>query len=433
MILRKVKKNLKDKSVNKEKLSSIESAIADFKKGKIVIVVDDEDRENEGDMIFSSEKSSPELVNFLTKNARGLVCVPMEDDRLNELDLRMMTKNNTSLHETAFTISVDYKHGTTTGISASDRNKTIRALINKKTNPEDLGRPGHIFPLRSAPGGVLRRAGHTEATVDLAKLAGHYPAGVLCEVMKENGEMARLPDLFETAEKFGMKVISIKDLIQYRLQREKLVEKLIDTNLPSEFGNFKIFLYKSVVDSKEHVAIVKGKINSSQPILVRVHSECLTGDVFGSLRCDCRDQLLESLRMIEENENGVVLYMRQEGRGIGLHNKLKAYRLQEKGRDTVEANIELGFKPDLRDYGIGAQILRDLGIRKMRLMTNNPKKVIGLNAYGIEIVERVPIEIKSNPENENYLQTKRDKLGHLILINNTNKLKKISRKQKSKN
>jgi len=433
VILRKVKKNLKDKSVNKEKLSSIESAIADFKKGKIVIVVDDEDRENEGDMIFSSEKSSPELVNFLTKNARGLICVPMEDDRLNELDLGMMTKNNTSLHETAFTISVDYKHGTTTGISASDRNKTIRALINKKTNPEDLGRPGHIFPLRSAPGGVLRRAGHTEATVDLAKLAGHYPAGVLCEVMKENGEMARLPDLFETAEKFGMKVISIKDLIQYRLQREKLVEKLIDTNLPSEFGNFKIFLYKSVVDSKEHVAIVKGKINSSQPILVRVHSECLTGDVFGSLRCDCRDQLLESLRMIEENENGVVLYMRQEGRGIGLHNKLKAYRLQEKGRDTVEANIELGFKPDLRDYGIGAQILRDLGIRKMRLMTNNPKKVIGLNAYGIEIVERVPIEIKSNPENENYLQTKRDKLGHLILINNTNKLKKISRKQKSKN
>jgi len=413
---------LRNKSKNKEKLNSIESAIADFKKGKIIIVVDDEDRENEGDMIFSAEKSSPDLVNFLTKNARGLICVPMDDERLNKLELGMMTKNNTSLHETAFTISVDYKHGTTTGISAFDRNETIKALINRKTNPEDLGRPGHIFPLRSALGGVLRRAGHTEATVDLAKLAGHYPAGVLCEVMKENGEMARLPDLFEIREKFGMKVISIRDLIHFRLQREKLVERLIDTNLPSEFGNFRIFLYKSVVDSKEHVAIVKGKINSSLPILVRVHSECLTGDVFGSLRCDCRDQLLESLRMIEENENGVVLYMRQEGRGIGLHNKLKAYRLQEKGRDTVEANIELGFKPDLRDYGIGAQILRDLGIRKMRLMTNNPKKVIGLNAYGLEIIERVPIEIKSNSVNENYLQTKRDKLGHLILIN-TDKLK----------
>jgi len=408
---------LRNKTENNYKLSSIESAIADFKRGKIVIVVDDEDRENEGDMIFSAGKTTPELVNFLTKNARGLICIPMEDDRLNELKLGMMTKNNTSLHETAFTVSVDYKHGTTTGISASDRNKTIKALTNRKTNPEDLGRPGHIFPLRSAPGGVLRRAGHTEATVDLAKLAGHYPAGVLCEVMKENGEMARIPDLFEIASKFGMKVISIRDLIHYRLQREKLVEKLVDTNLPSEFGNFRIFLYKSVVDSKEHIAIVKGKINSSTPILVRVHSECLTGDVFGSLRCDCRDQLLESLRMIEENENGVVLYMRQEGRGIGLHNKLKAYRLQEKGRDTVEANIELGFKPDLRDYGIGAQILRDLGIRKMRLMTNNPKKVIGLNAYGLEIVERVPIEIKSNPANESYLKTKRDKLGHLILIN----------------
>ena len=413
---------MRNKSKNKEKLNSIESAIADFKKGKIIIVVDDEDRENEGDMIFSAEKSSPDLVNFLTKNARGLICVPMDDERLNKLELGMMTKNNTSLHETAFTISVDYKHGTTTGISAFDRNETIKALINRKTNPEDLGRPGHIFPLRSALGGVLRRAGHTEATVDLAKLAGHYPAGVLCEVMKENGEMARLPDLFEIREKFGMKVISIRDLIHFRLQREKLVERLIDTNLPSEFGNFRIFLYKSVVDSKEHVAIVKGKINSSLPILVRVHSECLTGDVFGSLRCDCGDQLLESLRMIEENENGVVLYMRQEGRGIGLHNKLKAYRLQEKGRDTVEANIELGFKPDLRDYGIGAQILRDLGIRKMRLMTNNPKKVIGLNAYGLEIIERVPIEIKSNSVNENYLQTKRDKLGHLILIN-TDKLK----------
>lgn len=418
---------MKAKSLNKYSLSTIESALNDFKKGRIVIVVDDEDRENEGDMIFSAEKSTPELVNFLSKYGRGLVCVPMEDERLNDLELSMMTNNNTSLHETAFTISVDYKHGTSTGISAYDRNKTILSLINRKTKPEDLGRPGHIFPLRSAPGGVLRRAGHTEATVDLAKLAGHYPAGVLCEVMKDNGEMARLPDLFEIAGKHGLKIISIKDLIHYRLERERLVEKMVDAGLPSEFGNFKIILYKSKVDSKEHIAIVKGKINSAKPVLVRVHSECLTGDVFGSMRCDCRDQLHESLRMIEENENGVVLYMRQEGRGIGLHNKLKAYKLQEKGADTVEANLELGFKPDLRDYGIGAQILRDLGIRKMRLMTNNPKKIVGLNAYGLEIVERVPIEIKSNPINENYLMTKRDKMGHLILINSKNFKRKNSK------
>lgn len=418
---------MKAKSLNKYSLSTIESALNDFKKGRIVIVVDDEDRENEGDMIFSAEKSTPELVNFLSKYGRGLVCVPMEDERLNDLELSMMTNNNTSLHETAFTISVDYKHGTSTGISAYDRNKTILSLINRKTKPEDLGRPGHIFPLRSAPGGVLRRAGHTEATVDLAKLAGHYPAGVLCEVMKDNGEMARLPDLFEIAGKHGLKIISIKDLIHYRLERERLVEKMVDAGLPSEFGNFKIILYKSKVDSKEHIAIVKGKINSAKPVLVRVHSECLTGDVFGSMRCDCRDQLHESLRMIEENENGVVLYMRQEGRGIGLHNKLKAYKLQEKGADTVQANLELGFKPDLRDYGIGAQILRDLGIRKMRLMTNNPKKIVGLNAYGLEIVERVPIEIKSNPINENYLMTKRDKMGHLILINSKNFKRKNSK------
>ena len=421
---------LKDKR-SKYKLSSIESAVSDFRKGKILIVVDDEDRENEGDMIFSAEKSTPELVNFLSKNGRGLICVPMEDQRLTDLDLNMMTSNNTSLHETPFTISVDYKYDTTTGISAFDRNKTILSLIDSNTKPEDLGRPGHIFPLKSAPGGVLRRAGHTEATVDLAKLAGHYPAGVLCEVMKDNGEMARLPDLFEIAEKFDLKIISIKDLIHYRLHKEKLIERLVDTNLPSEFGKFKIVLFKSKVDSKEHIAIVKGKIDSSKPVLVRVHSECLTGDVFGSLKCDCRAQLLQSLKMIEDNGNGVVLYMRQEGRGIGLHNKLKAYELQENGMDTVEANIELGFKPDLRDYGIGAQILRDLGVRKMRLMTNNPKKIIGLNAYGLEIVERVPIEIESNPSNENYLITKKEKLGHLLLIKSQNfkkKPKKIRKK-----
>ena len=421
---------LKDKS-SKYKLSSIESAVSDFRKGKILIVVDDEDRENEGDMIFSAERSTPELVNFLSKNGRGLICVPMEDQRLTDLDLNMMTSNNTSLHETPFTISVDYKYDTTTGISAFDRNKTILSLIDSNTKPEDLGRPGHIFPLKSAPGGVLRRAGHTEATVDLAKLAGHYPAGVLCEVMKDNGEMARLPDLFEIAEKFDLKIISIKDLIHYRLHKEKLIERLVDTKLPSEFGKFKIVLFKSKVDSKEHIAIVKGKIDSSKPVLVRVHSECLTGDVFGSLKCDCRAQLLQSLKMIEDNGNGVVLYMRQEGRGIGLHNKLKAYELQENGMDTVEANIELGFKPDLRDYGIGAQILRDLGVRKMRLMTNNPKKIIGLNAYGLEIVERVPIEIESNPSNENYLITKKEKLGHLLLIKSQNfkkKPKKIRKK-----
>lgn len=407
------------KKVN-NKFSSIESAVSDFRKGKVVIVVDDEDRENEGDMIFSAEKSTPGLVNFLSKYGRGLVCVPMEESRLSELDLKMMTRNNTSLHETAFTVSVDYLYGTTTGISAFDRDKTIHALIDKKTKPEDLGRPGHIFPLKSAAGGVLRRAGHTEAVVDMARLSGHFPAGVLCEVMKENGEMARLNDLFEIAAAHDLKVISIQDLIQYRLQSEKLVEKLVDANLPSEFGNFKIILYKSKVDSKEHIAIVKGKIDSVKPVLVRVHSECLTGDVFGSMRCDCRDQLLESMRMIDKNKNGVVLYMRQEGRGIGLHNKLKAYNLQEKGRDTVEANIELGFKPDLRDYGIGAQILRDLGVRKMRLMTNNPKKVVGLNAYGLEITERVPIEIKAHSINENYLKTKKSKLGHLLLINSEN-------------
>ncbi len=424
---------MKLKNRSSYKLSSIESAIADISKGKIVIVVDDEDRENEGDMIFSAEKSTPELVNFLSKYGRGLVCVPMEDARLNELELNMMTNINTSLHETAFTVSVDYLFGTTTGISAHDRNKTILALTDTKTKPQDLGRPGHIFPLRSSPGGVLRRAGHTEAAVDLARLAGHFPAGVLCEVMKDNGEMARLPDLFEIATSHGLKIISIKDLIQYRLQSEKLVEKLIDAQLPSEFGNFKIALFRSKVDMKEHVAIIKGKIDLSKPVLVRVHSECLTGDIFGSMRCDCRAQLHEALRMIEEEGRGVVLYMRQEGRGIGLHNKLKAYKLQEKGKDTVEANIALGFKPDLRDYGIGAQILRELGIRKMKLMTNNPKKVVGLNAYGLEIVERVPIEIKPNAVNENYLQTKKEKLGHLLLINSNDfKHKKFKKSKKQK-
>ena len=403
------------------KLDSIESAISDFKKGKIIIVVDDEDRENEGDMIFSAEKSTPELVNFLVRHARGLICVPMEQKRLDELEIGMMTADNTARHETAFTVSVDYLVGTTTGISAFDRHKTIKALIDKKTKPASLGTPGHIFPLKAEEGGVLKRAGHTEAAVDLAKLAGHYPAGVLCEVLKENGEMARLPELLEIADKFNLKIISIKDLIKYRLTKDILVSRLVDAKLPSKFGNFNIHIYRSNVDRKEHIALVKGNIKTNKPVLVRVHSECMTGDIFGSLRCDCREQLTKSMQMIEKEGKGVVLYMRQEGRGIGLVNKLKAYNLQEKGKDTVEANIELGFQADLRDYGIGAQILRDLGLKKIKLLTNNPKKIIGLIGYGLEVVDRVPIEIEANHINVRYLKTKRDKLGHLILLEKTKK------------
>jgi len=405
----------------KTKLDSIESAVEDFKKGKIIIVVDDEDRENEGDMVFSAQKSTPQLVNFLVKYARGLICVPMQKNRLDELGIEMMTSDNTARHETAFTISVDYLLGTTTGISASDRHKTIKALIDKKTVPSTLGKPGHIFPLKAEEGGVLKRAGHTEAAVDIAKLAGHYPAGVLCEVLKENGEMARLPELLEIAKKFKLKIISIRDLIQYRLRQDILVHQVVDANLPSKFGSFNIIIYKSNVDEKEHIALVKGNVKTKKPVLVRVHSECMTGDIFGSMRCDCREQLTKSMEMIEKEGNGVVIYMRQEGRGIGLVNKLKAYNLQEKGKDTVEANVELGFKADLRDYGIGAQILRDLGLTKIKLLTNNPKKIIGLNGYGLEVTERMPIEIKANDINKRYLKTKRDKLGHLILMDKSKK------------
>ncbi len=399
------------------KFNTIESAIADFKKGKCVIVVDDEDRENEGDLIYSAEKSTPELVNLLIKYTSGVICVPMEDERLKELKLNMMTNVNTALHQTAFTISVDFKHGTSTGISASDRNRTILSLVNKKTKPDDLGRPGHVFPLRAFPGGVLRRAGHTEAAVDLARMAGHFPAGVLCEIIKEDGNMARVPKLMEIAKKLKLKIITIKDLINYRLEREVLIEKVVDVNLPTRHGTFRLHMFRNILDGKEHLALIKGEIKPDKPIIVRVHSECLTGDILGSLKCDCRDQLVKSLKIIEHEKNGIVLYMRQEGRGIGLANKLKAYKLQEEGKDTVEANEALGFKADLRDYGIGAQILRSLGVRKIILLTNNPKKVVGLKGYGLEIVKRMPIEIPSNTNNERYLKTKRDKLGHLLLIN----------------
>jgi 3,4-dihydroxy 2-butanone 4-phosphate synthase/GTP cyclohydrolase II len=425
-----MKKDTKNKITEKGnpnfRFSSIESAVRDFKKGRIIIVVDDEDRENEGDMIFSAEKTSPELVNFLTRHARGLICVPMEEKRLRELDIDMMTDDNTALHETAFTISVDYLIDTTTGISVSDRSKTIKALIDPASSAESFGRPGHIFPLRAEEGGVLKRAGHTEATVDLARLAGHFPAGVLCEVLKENGEMARLPELIVIAKKFNLRLISIRDLIHYRSKRENLVKRLVETKLPMKSGKFTIIMYRSLSDNSEHIALIKGKIDGSKPILVRVHSECLTGDLFGSMRCDCGEQLDKSLRIIEKNGSGVLLYMRQEGRGIGLLNKLKAYKLQDKGKDTVEANLALGFNPDLRDYGIGAQILRDLGVKKLRLLTNNPRKIIGLEGYGLKVAERVPIEIDANHLNENYLMTKRDKLGHLILLNRKSKKKKIN-------
>lgn len=397
-------------------LDSIESAIEDIKQGKMIIVVDDEDRENEGDFIAAAEHITPEVINFMSKHGRGLICAPIPEDRCQELQLELMVNNNTALHETAFTVSVDLLgHGCTTGISAHDRAKTIRALVDPRTKPSELGRPGHIFPLRAKAGGVLRRAGHTEATVDLARLAGLSPAGALVEIMNEDGTMARLPELLEIAKKFDLKIISIKDLIEYRLKSDSLIEEIVRVDMPTEFGHFKLVAFRDKNTNIEHMALIKGTWDKDEPLLVRVHSSCFTGDILGSCRCDCGEQLHAAMKMVEQEGRGVIVYMNQEGRGIGLINKLRAYKLQENGLDTVEANLHLGFPMDKRDYGIGAQILRALGITKLRLMSNNPKKRAGLLGYGLEIVEAVPIEIAPNPHNEKYLITKRDKLGHEIL------------------
>ncbi|RIX53438.1 bifunctional 3,4-dihydroxy-2-butanone-4-phosphate synthase/GTP cyclohydrolase II [Paenibacillus nanensis] len=394
---------------------SIEEAVHDLKQGRPIIVVDDEDRENEGDLIALAETATPDVINFMITEARGLVCAPITQERAEELDLPPMVAHNTDYHGTAFTVSVDHV-STTTGISAYERSLTVKALIDPEAKASDFRRPGHIFPLIAKAGGVLRRAGHTEAAIDLAHLAGSKPAAVICEIIKEDGTMARLPDLAEFKAKHGLKLITIQDLIRYRNAKEKLVERAVDVKMPTDFGQFRAVAYTNQVDQKEHVALVKGEIKPDVPTLVRVHSECLTGDVFHSHRCDCGPQLAAALKQIDEAGSGVLLYMRQEGRGIGLINKLKAYELQEQGFDTVEANIKLGFAPDLREYGIGAQILKDLGVSKMRLLTNNPRKIKGLEGYGLEVVERVPIQMEANESNRNYLRTKQAKLGHMLRI-----------------
>ncbi len=398
------------------RLDRIEDAIEDIRQGKMIIVADDENRENEGDLICASEAITPEIVNFMIREARGLMCVSLTNERCIELGLEMMVDQNTTSHETPFTVSVDLLgHGCTTGISAQDRAKTIQALVNPDTRPSDLGRPGHIFPLKSRTEGVLRRTGHTEASMDFAKLAGFKPSGVLIEVLNEDGSMARLPDLRRIADKFDLKLVTIKDLIEYRLATESLIQREIGVDMPTEWGHFDSIAYKQKNTGDTHLALIKGNWDADEPVMVRVHSSCVTGDIFGSCRCDCGGQLHKAMEMVEKAGKVVVLYMFQEGRGIGLLNKLKAYKLQEQGRDTVEANLELGFAMDERDYGVGAQILRDLGIRKIKLISNNPKKRAGLLGYGLEIVESLPIEIQSNPHNEAYLKTKRDKMGHTIL------------------
>ncbi|GAC1438408.1 MAG: bifunctional 3,4-dihydroxy-2-butanone-4-phosphate synthase/GTP cyclohydrolase II [Sediminibacterium sp.] len=397
-------------------LDRIQDAIDDIRDGKMVIVVDDEDRENEGDFIIAARHTTPEVINFMSKEGRGLICAALTQDRCTTLELEPMVSSNTSLHETAFTVSVDLiGEGTTTGISAQDRAKTIQALVDPATLPSQLGRPGHIFPLRAKDGGVLRRTGHTEAAVDLARLAGLEPAGVLVEVMNEDGTMARLPQLKKIAKKFGLRIISIKDLIDYRLKTDSLIEELVRVNMPTKYGDFKLVAFKEKTTGGEHLALIKGSWKKDEAVLTRVHSSCFTGDILGSFRCDCGEQLHKAMRMVENEGRGVIIYMNQEGRGIGLINKLKAYKLQEEGMDTVEANLHLGFGMDERDYGVGAQILRYLGITKLKLMSNNPRKRAGLKGYGLEIVDIVPIEVLPNPHNEKYLQTKRDKLGHEIL------------------
>ncbi|MHA2620418.1 MAG: bifunctional 3,4-dihydroxy-2-butanone-4-phosphate synthase/GTP cyclohydrolase II [bacterium JZ-2024 1] len=393
---------------------SVEEAIREIREGRTVIVVDDEGRENEGDLVVAAEKVTPEIINFMAKEGRGLICVALNPERVDRLGLQPMQSDDPTGEGTAFTVSVDAREGITTGISAHDRYRTTRVLIDEKTTMDDLKRPGHVFPLRAREGGVLKRAGHTEAAVDLATLAGLYPAGVICEIMKEDGTMARLPDLEKFAEKHGLKIVSIASLIEYRLARERSIERYAESELPTIYGQFRIRVYREVYTGAYHIALVQGEIAPDEPVVVRVQSECLTGDVFGSLRCDCGPQMHEALRLIQQEGRGVFVYMRQEGRGIGLHNKVRAYALQDEGLDTVEANQALGFPPDLRKYGIGAQILRDCGVRRMRLMTNNPKKIVGLEGFGLELVERVPLEIPPLPENARYLKAKKERLGHIF-------------------